>query len=177
MSLEIAPLTGGDRAWARSLLRERWGSESIVTRGRIHRADLLPALVAWRDGARAGLLTYRLAGPECEIVSLDAVAPGHGVGSALIDAARRVAVDAGCRRLWLITTNDNAGAQRLYARLGFRLACLHGNALEESRRLKPSIPVIGLAGLPLRDELEYERGLAPSRPPTPPFTPRTGGAA
>jgi ribosomal protein S18 acetylase RimI-like enzyme len=173
MSIEIRELADTDRAWARGLLRERWGSASIVTRGRIHRADLLPALVVRRDAMRVGLLTYRLAGPECEIVSLDAVQPGQGVGTALIGAVRRVAEEQGCRRLWLITTNDNAGAQRLYARLGFRLACLHGNALEESRRLKPSLPLVGIGGAPLRDELEYELALAPGDP----LRPRIGATA
>jgi GNAT superfamily N-acetyltransferase len=189
MFIDVRELTDADRAWARALLRERWGAEIVVTRGRPHRADLLPGLVAWlADGRvnadaapggarrgtglgggreRAGLLAFRIAGPECEIVSLDAVAQGAGIGTALLAAIRSVAAAAGCRRLWLITTNDNVPAQRFYERCGFHLAAVHGNALEESRRLKPSIPLAGFGGAPLRDELEYETAL----------TPRTGAAA
>ena len=33
---------------------------------------------------------------------------------------------------------------------------VHPNALARSRELKPSIPEIGLDGIPLRDELELE---------------------
>ena len=64
-----------------------------------------------------------------------------------------------CTRLWLITTNDNLRALRFYQRRGFRLAALHRDALETSRRLKPSISEIGFHGIPLRDELELERSL------------------
>ena len=63
---------------------------------------------------------------------------------------------AGCRRVWLITTNDNLRALRFYQRRGFRLVAVHPNALARSRELKPSIPEIGLDGIPLRDELELE---------------------
>ena len=157
--IEIRALAADDRAWAAALLRERWGAALVVSRGREHRADELPGLVAWTPGGRAGLLTYRVAGPECEVVTLDALTPGRGTGTALLEAVRALAAGRGCRRLWLVTTNDNVPAQRFYARRGWRLAALHGDALSESRRLKPEIPLRGLDGAPLRDEPEYEQVL------------------
>jgi hypothetical protein len=36
------------------------------------------------------------------------------------------------------------------------MAALHRNAIEASRRLKPSIPLTGLDGIPIRDEIELE---------------------
>jgi hypothetical protein len=36
------------------------------------------------------------------------------------------------------------------------LVAIHENALEQSRRLKPEIPLTGLEGRPIRDELEFE---------------------
>ena len=69
---------------------------------------------------------------------------------------RQAAREAGCGRVWLITTNDNLRALRFYQRRGFRLVAVHPDALERSRELKPSIPEIGLDGIPLRDELELE---------------------
>ena len=71
-------------------------------------------------------------------------------------AATEEARRQGCRRLWLITTNDNTHALRFYQRRGLQLAALHRNAIEESRRLKPEIPQHGADGIPLRDELELE---------------------
>jgi RimJ/RimL family protein N-acetyltransferase len=81
---------------------------------------------------------------------------GIGVGTALIAAVRTIAVRSKCRRVWVITTNDNLQALRFYQRKGFSLVALHRKALDQSRKLKPEIPLIGLDGIPLRDELELE---------------------
>ncbi|GAA2448341.1 hypothetical protein GCM10010191_77240 [Actinomadura vinacea] len=64
---------------------------------------------------------------------------------------------AGADRLWLITTNDNLRALRFYQRYGFDLV-----AVARSRALTPSIPEIGLDGIPIRHELELELPLPPS---------------
>jgi ribosomal protein S18 acetylase RimI-like enzyme len=82
------------------------------------------------------------------------------VGSGLLRLAEQVASERGCRRLWLITTNDNVDALRFYQRRGFRLAALHRGAVDDSRaRLKPEIPTVGDHGIPLRDELELDKDL------------------
>jgi ribosomal protein S18 acetylase RimI-like enzyme len=159
LEADVAAATEEDHDWIRALLKERWISARIVTRGRVHRADRLPAFVARLDGERAGLLTYRVEAAECEIVTLDAAREGMGVGSALLAAVAAAAVARGCRRLWAITTNDNVRAQRFYAARGFALAKTHRGAVAEDRRLKPSIPKLGAGGVPIVDELEYERAL------------------
>jgi ribosomal protein S18 acetylase RimI-like enzyme len=69
---------------------------------------------------------------------------------------REVATAAGCRRLWLITTNDNLDALRFYQRRGFELVAVHRDFREVARRLKPSIPLEGNFGIPIRDEIELE---------------------
>lgn len=158
--LDVRPLADGDRDWARALLAERWAGPRIVTRGRVHEADRLPGFVAHVDGRPAGLLTYRPAGDDCEIVSLDATAEGCGVGTALVAAVRATALAAGCRRLWLITTNDNRVALRFWQRRGFRIVAVHADAARESRRLKPAIPLVGRDGVPIRDEIELSLDLA-----------------
>ncbi|MEW6568999.1 MAG: GNAT family N-acetyltransferase [Chloroflexota bacterium] len=152
----IRPLEEDDRAWAEELITARWGGVQIVSRGRVWEAPALPGFVAWRGGVRVGLATYRVEEAECELVTLDAVPSRHGVGTALLRAVEQAARRAGCRRLWLITTNDNLQALRFYQRRGFHLAALHVGAVEASRRLKPSIPQVGAHGIPLRDELELE---------------------
>ncbi len=53
-------------------------------------------------------------------------------------------------------------ALRFYQKWGLRLVALHPNALEQSRRLKPEIPLVGRDGIPLRDELELEMTLNPA---------------
>jgi len=153
--VRVRPLGEADREWATGKLRELWG-EGVVSRGRLLDATVLPGFVAEGDGEPAGLLTYRIDGGDCEVVTINAFPRGAGVGTALMEAVAAAARDAGCRRVWLITTNDNLRALRFYQRRGFRLAALHRDALDRSRELKPSIPEVGLDGIPLRDELELE---------------------
>jgi len=150
---EVEP---SDLQWARDVLTEAWASPRVVTRGRILDASALPGLVAEADGRRAGLLTYRIEDDECEIVSLNSVFEGRGVASALVGRVCEIARTAGCRRVWLITSNDNMPALTFYQKRGFELVAVHRRALEESRRLKPEIPPTGLSGIPLRDEIELE---------------------
>lgn len=149
-----------DRDWVKDLFHERWGSPRIVTRGRVHRIDQLSGFVAEDQGAQVGLVTYRIEGDACEIVSLDSLLEGRGVGSALVAAVNEVATKHGCKRLWLITTNDNTAALRFYQKLGYRLVAVHRNAIEKSRELKSEIPIVGMDGIPIRDEIELELRLA-----------------
>jgi ribosomal protein S18 acetylase RimI-like enzyme len=116
----------------------------------------LPGFVALLNGGTVGLATYRIQGQECELVTLNSWRENLGVGSALIEAIRQEALQTGCHRLWLITTNDNLHALGFYQKRGFHLVAVHANALAESRKIKPSIPEIGVHGIPLRDELELE---------------------
>jgi len=163
--IQIRELADEDRDWTRDFLREHWAGPLIVTRGRLHHADRLPGFVALVDGVRQGLLTYHIDGDQGEIVSLDALIQGQGIGTALIDAVRRAAAAAGCRRLWVITTNDNTPAMRFYQRCGFAMAAVHRRAVAEvSRRLKPRIPALGLDGIPIRDEVEIEIDLTRDGP-------------
>ena len=153
--MTVRPLGDGDHEWAVAKLRELWG-DGVVSRGRMHDPAELPGFLAEEDGQPAGLLTYRIDGGDCEVVTINAFPRGAGAGTALMEAVAAAARDAGCRRVWLITTNDNLRALRFYQRRGFRLSALHRDALARSRELKPSIPEIGLDGIPLRDELELE---------------------
>lgn len=155
-TFHIRPATETDHDDVARILTENWSSTEIVTRGRIHRADGLPGFVAVEDGRLVGLLTYRMEGEECEIITLNSEADGVGIGTALLSAVKDAAISAHCRRLWLISTNDNTNALRFYQKRGFTLVALHPGALAESRKLKPEIPLLGMNGIPLRDEIELE---------------------
>jgi ribosomal protein S18 acetylase RimI-like enzyme len=135
---------------------EQWGAEIVVAHGTVYRPAELPGFVAEDAGQIVGLLTYHVEGDACEIVTLDSQREGQGIGTALIEAARSAARAAGCRRLWLITTNDNTAALRFYQKRGFVLAALHRDAVAASRAIKPEIPFIGNDGIPIRDEVELE---------------------
>ncbi len=77
--------------------------------------------------------------------------------AAVVSQARRL----GCRRIWLVTTNDNVRALRFYQRHGWDLVAVHRDAVTVARRIKPSIPLVGEDGIPIRHELELELVLTP----------------
>jgi GNAT superfamily N-acetyltransferase len=154
--MEARELTIDDRAWAERLVSERFASTRIVSRGILHDARRLPGLIAEREGVPVGLLQYRVVGEQFEVVVLIAVSPREGVGRLLLRAAVPLARAHGCRRLWLITTNDNRAALSFYPAVGWRQAAVHRGAMRESRRLKPEIPEFASDGTPIEDEIEFE---------------------
>ena len=166
--ITIRPLTDGDRVWIRRFLRDHWGAEEMVVRETVVYPAELPGFVALRDGEPVGLITYELRDAECEVLSLDSLLPGRGIGSALLARVETPAREAGARRLHLVTTNDNLNALRFYQRWGLRLATLRPGAVDRARRLKPEIPPVGNDGIPIRDELELEKDLPPDLGPNEP---------
>jgi ribosomal protein S18 acetylase RimI-like enzyme len=153
MTLAIRPVRPDERDWVARVIEDRWGAETVVAHGVVLTPADLPGFVAEDEGRRVGLLTYRVEGDDCEVVTIDAFETRRGVGTALVEAAAGM----GHRRLWLVTTNDNVAAQRFYERLGFGLVAVHAGAIARSRALKPEIPFLAEDGTPIADELEYER--------------------
>jgi len=157
----IEPVEAVDRAMISNLLRKSWGSTTAVTRGRAYDASTLPGFIArLPDGSIAGLITCRPAGDGCEVITLDSFAERQGIGSSLLEAARRWARTHGASRLWLITTNDNLDALRFYQRRGWSIVAVHPGAVTAARRIKPGIPLTGHHGIPIRDEVELELSIS-----------------
>ena len=155
-SFHIRPLNKDDRPWVTDLLKEWWAGPKMVTRGNVHYPDKYPGFIAEVKGKPAGLVTYNIVGQECEIVTMNSLVEKIGIGSALINVVKEAAIKKGCKRLWLITTNDNTKALRFYQKYGMALAVVHRNAVEQSRHLKPEIPLTGNDGIEIRDEIELE---------------------
>lgn len=159
MTIHIKNSTSKDRDWITEVLIDNWASSIIVTKGTSYQADLLPALIADLDGNPSGVLIYSIKNNELEIVSLNAIEKGKGIGSALLDEIEKIAKEQRCRRIWLITTNDNIDALRFYQRRGYEIAFVHRHAIQESRKIKPQLPFVGKYGIPIRDEIEMEKKL------------------
>ncbi|MFO0829364.1 MAG: GNAT family N-acetyltransferase [Phycisphaerales bacterium] len=147
-------------------LTTHWGSTEIWSLGRRYEADRLPGFVAEIEGRFAGLVTLHPddGGWQCEVITLSSRVSDRGVGAALLSAAERFARERGCRRAFLTTTNDNVHAMRFYQRRGWRFAALHKGIVDRVRVYMPEYPLIGLEGIAIHDEIEFERWLddAPS---------------
>jgi len=156
----VRPIEASDRHWVASFVKSHWGSEIVVAKGRILRPAELDCFATFKGKGPVGLLTYRIEGRDCEIVTIDSTAHGEGIGTALIDAVNKRAKAKGCTRLWLITTNDNLNALGFYQKRGFQIIAIHPNAVDEARKLKPQISLKAANGIPIRDELELELELS-----------------
>ena len=156
MTPELRRLTPTDLPRLRQFLIEHWGSEEIISRSKVYRPEELEGFVVEDQKEWVGLVTYFIDGRECEVTSLDSLREGEGVGTQLIDRAMEEARVRKCKRLFLITTNDNLHALGFYQKRGFEIADIHRGAVNESRKRKPSIPLVGMNGIPLRDEIELE---------------------
>ncbi|WP_124728508.1 GNAT family N-acetyltransferase [Staphylospora marina] len=153
------PLTGEDRQWLRDLWVSEWGGETMVTRGKTHHVGDLEAFIAWDNETRVGAATYHPGTEEWELLSLNATVGGSGIGTMLLTAFEQAARQAGVRRVWLITSNDNLDALRFYQRRGYRIVAVHPGAIDEARKRKPAIPLVGSYNIPIHDELELEKKL------------------
>ena len=153
----------GDQRYISRFLMKHWGSHMVVTRGRIHDASALPGYAAFLGEDIVGLITYNIEEGNCEIVTLNSSIKGVGIGTALLKAVEMHAIDQNCTRLWLITTNDNQPALDLYQRRGYKIAAIHHDAIKESRKIKPEIPLYGIDSIPIRDEIEFELDLSKPR--------------
>jgi len=122
----------------------------------VYRPEQLDGFVLEEKNEWIGLITFFIKDDECEITSLDSLREGQGIGSKLIDKAMEEAHTQNCKRLFLITTNDNLYALGFYQKRGFEIVTVYRGAINESRKRKPSIPLVGMNGIPLRDEIELE---------------------
>ena len=125
----------------------------MIVHGETFRPDQMEAFV---NDDWTGLVTYVVGAEGCEIISLDALKEGGGIGTALLQAVAREAERRGCDRLFLSTTNDNLHALGFYQRRGFELVGIRRGAVTEARKRKPRIPLIGDDDIPVRDEIELE---------------------
>jgi ribosomal protein S18 acetylase RimI-like enzyme len=157
--VRIRPIESGDRPVIRRLLTEAWGAPEVyaVSLGGLIDAGALPGWVAEDGGDITGLLTYRVDGTICDLVTINSYR--SGAGTALIERLATEAPGLGATTIRVTTTNDNTDALRFYQRRGFHLSALRPGAMAKARLVKPAIPQRGAHDIPIRDEIELLRPL------------------
>ena len=152
--MHVRAASEADLGWVEETARAVLGDPfQAHSRRQFHVTDA-ELLVAERDGAPVGFLSWEVDGDWCEVLAIAAVESRTGVGSALMAAVADAAASRGCRRIRVVTTDQNTGAQRFYEGLGYDLAERIVGGVDECRRLyKPTIPE------GVHDELRYERSL------------------
>lgn len=153
MDSEVRLAQSDDLVWVSAALIQAWGCNIIVANGEAIDALQCPCFICSEND---GLLVFReLQGDSIEIVAIESFSPGKGVGRKLLDRLIQHGVDNEKRYVTATTTNDNMPALKFYQRYGFSLFELRVGAVDQARnRLKPEIPVRGIDGVPIRDEIE-----------------------
>lgn len=153
---DIVKLNEGNRDKVNKILIQEWETTDIIIRGKIIDGTKLEGFLALKDNEIVGLITYMIENNECEICSLNSFIENKGIGTALINKVKAYLKLNNCAKLKLITTNDNIRAIEFYQRRGFTFSNIYVNAIKNSRKLKPEIPMFADNGLPIRDEIEFE---------------------
>jgi len=154
--MRIRKLISTDIPWVESILTEHFGSPEVVSRGVLHDSRTLPGFVTEIESDPTGLVQYHMVDKQCEVVVLISLIPRQGIGRELLKTIESTARQAGCTRLWLITTNNNRNAIEFYKALGWRQVAIHLGAVRESRKIKPQIPLYDEEGVAIEDEIEFE---------------------
>jgi GNAT superfamily N-acetyltransferase len=152
----ICRIDSANRESVNAFITQQWFTTEMVVHGACIDLSTADGWIACENGDIIGLITYRIISDEMEILSLDSLIENTGIGTALLNEAVRVAKAANCRRIMVITTNDNLRALRFYQKRGFDMVRLYRNAVKEARKRKPQIPLIGMDDIPLRHEIELE---------------------
>ena len=119
--ISMRPLDDSDQTWLPGFIAQHWGASYVLAHDERIDPTGLPGFVVEQNGDIAGLVTYRIQYSACEVVTIDSLQPNQGIGGALLDAVMEAARTAGCKRLWLVTSNDNLNALRFYQKRGLRL--------------------------------------------------------
>jgi len=159
--MNIIALTNEHKEETERIAAGTWGSTSVAVHHELFDLRELPCYVAVSDKKILGYCYYRIFGGECEIMAIESVAPGKGVGSALIDAVAAKAKSEKCSRVYVNTSNDNTNALRFYQRRGFTMCAVRWNEFDHLRTIKPTIPLIGDDDIPLLHEIELEMNFKP----------------
>ncbi|WDV48048.1 GNAT family N-acetyltransferase [Clostridiaceae bacterium M8S5] len=154
--MKIVKITPKNRDQVNKLIIDNWHSTEMVVRGKIIDMTELEGYITYEKDCIIGLITYILSECELEIISLDSFQEQQGIGTALVNKIIKKAKGESCHTVKLITTNDNLNALKFYQKRGFELVRIYKNAIEKSRAIKQSIPLIGNDGIPIRDEIELQ---------------------
>jgi len=142
-------------------IEQHWHSRLVMSKGKSYYPHQEQGFLERRDGKIVGVLTYRIENNAIEILTLNSLLSGQGIGTSLILDTIEKARSLGATRIWLTTTNDHLRAIGFYQRLGFRMVAINVGAVDEARTIKPEIPLMGDRGVPIHDEIVMELTVEP----------------
>lgn len=154
--MKIRPKIKKDSKAVKNFMIETWGGEMLFVRGKKYYPENMDGFIAEEDGKIVGYLIYEDQGDQYEIIVFESLEKFKGVGTRLLDTLKALIKAKGLNKIVVMTTNDDLDALRFYQRRGFVICGIGVNAIEGSRKVKPSIPMNGDYNIPIRDEIYLE---------------------
>lgn len=155
----IEEITNENREKVMSFFKEHWGSSEMVISTGIYQYENLDGFIYEENHQIIGWITYIIRNDEIEIIFLDSIQEGKGIGSVLWEKVENLAKQNKIKTISLVTTNDNLEALKFYQKRGYRITAIIPNAVKKARNIKPFIPLIGYDGIPINDELVLKKTL------------------
>ena len=163
--LTIRRVTAVDRHRVAELALYFWDETEVECFGRSYDVLTCPAFLACGGEEAVGLAAYSVeAGLDAVVLVMLNLLPayqGRGGGGALVDAVLDEAARLGQARVLVATSNDDLPALAVYQRHGFHLAELIPDGIANHHGGE----LVGLAGIPIRDEIRLERLVSSALPP------------
>lgn len=160
--IQLKKIEDSERQEMIRFLREELHSQQKIIRGRAVDISQEKGIAAYHGKKIVGLLTYKIAQSECEILSLDSILENQGLGTKLLaQLTEDIAKAGGCRKIKLVITNDNLNAMRFYQKRGFDLSMILRDTITKARAEQSGLPIpfTGDFGIPVRHEIELEKEL------------------
>lgn len=153
MDVRIKKIEDSDRKWLSDVLIKEWGSVDIAVSGTLRNASIMDGFIAEADAEKLGVLTFEIGGNQLEIVTLNSFKERLGVGTKLLQAAVEEARRKNLESVAVTTTNNNLNALSFYQKRSFVISRVRLDAIKNMRKVKPEIPHVDQAGIPIRDEI------------------------
>ncbi|MEK4873524.1 GNAT family N-acetyltransferase [Bacillus sp. FSL W8-0102] len=153
----IKPIKDVRKEFILKFFKEQWGSTEMVTSSGTYDCLELDGFVSLNlKGEINGFITFYISKDECEIISLDSMEENKGIGTSLLNRVEFFAKEQNCKKMKLITTNDNLRAIRFYQKRGYQCVKVIPNAVNIARKRKPEIPLMNPENhIPIRDEFLF----------------------
>lgn len=148
----IVPIDDKNRSAVKAFFVEHWDSSEMVISSGSFAIEELEGFLYVVEGSIVGLISYVNYSDKVEIISLDSLQEGKGIGTKLFERVEAIAGQEK-KKLELITTNDNLNALKFWQKRGFRIVQVLPDAVDQARKIKPSIPEKGDFDIPIHDEL------------------------
>ena len=160
----IRRATEQDRSWVLETIEREWHGPLIERADEFVDVRTLEVDIAYLGDEKVGLSTLLIEEDFIEIITINSFREGQGVGTALIEAAKKEGQKRNLKDLRLFTTNDNLHALAFYQKRGLRLWAIHRDTMTRARLSKPRIPLQGSSGIRIMDEIELRLDLTAETP-------------